>query len=164
MRSNERPTPLRASRTVTVSGSPRQVLELVLDLDAYREVDPKIRRVTQRPVLDSAGWGTARLVGSLWHLPSTPDTQVVHLERWRRLTFTGAPGVPARLLYSFTGTFEAVEEGHSTRLTHAYEIRFRRPLQAVFGRSVQRWLDADLADEMVRLQGRLSLGAPTSIA
>ncbi|MBX3284825.1 MAG: SRPBCC family protein [Actinobacteria bacterium] len=155
---------IQSSRTVLLDCTPREALELVLDLDAYRTVDPKIRRVTQRPELDSAGWGTARIVGSIWHLPPAPDAHLVHLERWHRLTICGAPGVPARLLFSFTGTFEAVEVDEGTRLTHAYAIRFRQPLRALCSSRIQGWLDRDLADELVRFQGRLALGAPRAIA
>ena len=157
MRSIERAAPLQASKTVIVSGTPREVLELVLDLEAYRAVDPKIRRITQRPELDGDGWGTARIVGSLWHLPPAPDTHVVHLEPWRQVTFSGAPGVAARAIYSFTATFEVAEGDQGTRLTRSCEVTFRQPLHALFGGSIQRWLDAELADELVRLQGRLAL-------
>lgn len=150
--------PVRASRAVIVSGTPRQVLELVLDLDAYRAVDPKIREVVRPLELDDAGRGTVEVVGSLWHLPPAVDTHLVHLERWHRLTFAGAPHGRARAAYSFTATFEVAEEDQGTRVRHAYEITLRRPLPALVGRAVQRWLDADLADEMVRLQGRMAVG------
>ncbi len=36
---------IRASETVTVGSTPQQTLEFVLDLEAYRKVDPKIRKV-----------------------------------------------------------------------------------------------------------------------
>lgn len=157
MRSIGGATPIRAARTVIVSGTPRQVLELVLDLDAYRAIDPKIREVVHQHEFDDGGRSAVEVIGSLWHLPPTPDTHLVHLEPWHRLTFTGAPGVRARSTYSFTGTFEVTEEDQGTRVSHAYEITLRRPLPALFGRAVQRWLDADLADEMVRLQGRLAV-------
>lgn len=146
---------IRASGTVEVAASPQEALELVLDLEAYRLVDPKIRRVLTAPALDAAGTGSARLVGSLWHFPPAPDTHLVQLDRWERVMFTGAPRVFARAIYSFTGRFDAVPVDGGTSLTHAYEIRFRQPLHAAFGAAVDRWLQADLADELGRLQQRL---------
>lgn len=87
--------------------------------------------------------------------PPAPDTHLVRLERWRRPTFTGAPKVPARALYSFTGTFEAVEADAGTRVTHGYDIAFRRPLAALFDSAVQRWLEGELDREIGRLQESL---------
>ena len=56
------------------------------------------------------------------------DTHVVHLVPGRSLTFTGQPRAFARLAFELTGRFEvrAVEGG--TRVTHGYEVAFRRPL------------------------------------
>jgi hypothetical protein len=158
MRSIGGATPIQASRTVIVSGSPREVLEMVLDLDAYRVVDPKVREVVRPLRLDDAGRGTVEVVGSLWHLPPVAHTHLVHLERWHRLTFASAPNERARAAPAFTATFEVSEGDQGTRVRHAYEITLRRPLPALVGQAVQRWLDADLADEMVRLQGRLAVG------
>jgi hypothetical protein len=132
-------------------------LELVLDLESYREIDPKIRKVRQTPDVDDDGQGTAKVLGSIWHFPPAPDTHLVHLERWTRLTFVGAPRVFARAIYSFTGTFEAVEFEGGTQLTHSYDITFRQPLSALFGSAVQQWLDVDLKEEMERF--RLHFGA-----
>ncbi|MCY3910810.1 MAG: hypothetical protein OXF99_04805 [bacterium] len=36
---------IAAKATVNVGASPQDVLEFVLDLDQYRQVDPKIQRV-----------------------------------------------------------------------------------------------------------------------
>ncbi len=116
---------IEVSGTVEIAASPQTVLEAVLDLEAYRLVDPKIRRVLTPAVLDADGKGRARIVGSLWRLPPAPDTHEVHLERWERLTFRGARRVPARLLFDFTGRFEVVPNDGGCTLTHGYEVRFR---------------------------------------
>lgn len=146
---------IHASKTVLVAASPQETLELVLDLNAYRLVDPKIRKVKALPELDADGRGTAKIVGSLWHFPPAPDTHLVHLQPWHTLTFVGAPRVFARTIYSFTGTFEAKPIEGGTSLTHGYDITFRQPLAALFGSAVQAWLDADLQDEVGRLQAEL---------
>ena len=93
--------------------------------------------------------------GSIWYFPPAPDTHLVHLEPWHRLTFVGAPKVLARLIYSFTGRFETTPVDGGTELTHRYDITFRQPLAGLFGATVQKWLDADLEEEMARIRSVL---------
>jgi carbon monoxide dehydrogenase subunit G len=147
---------VQVSSSVVVAASPREVLEFVLDLDRYREVDPKIRKVTKAATLDADGHGTCRIVATMWHFPPTPDTHLVHLDAWRRLTFTGAPRVPARLIFSFTGTFDVEATADGTLLTHGYDVTFRQPIAALLGRRVQRWLADDLTEELDRLRDRFA--------
>lgn len=145
---------IQASKTVVVAASPQETLELVLDLHAYRLVDPKIRKVKALPELDDDGRGTAKIVGSLWHFPPAPDTHLVHLQPWHSLTFVGAPRVVARAIYSFTGRFETTEVDGGTRLTHGYDITFRQPIAALFDSAVQTWLDAELEQEVGRIEAQ----------
>lgn len=146
---------ISVSSTIEVTACPQAVLEMVLDLEAYRRVDPKIRRVLSPVQLDESGHGQARVVGSLWRLPPAPDTHDVHLERWERLTFRGSRRAPARLLFEFTGRFDVVPTAGGCTLTHGYEVRFRRPLAALLDRRVTAWLRRDLEDELVRLSSSL---------
>ncbi|MFV0258711.1 MAG: SRPBCC family protein [Acidimicrobiales bacterium] len=147
--------PLHASKAVVVDASPQETLELLLDLEAYRKIDPKIRKVKQAPELDDDGRRIAKIVGSMWHFPPAPDTHLVHLKRWRQLTFIGKPKVFARTIYAFAGQFDTVEVDEGTQLTHKYDITFRQPPAAFFDSTVQRWLDADLDEEMERVAARL---------
>ncbi|MCU1497524.1 MAG: Polyketide cyclase / dehydrase and lipid transport [Acidimicrobiales bacterium] len=148
-------TSIHASEAVELGTSPREALELVLDLHAYRQLDPKIKKVRAVPVLDDEGHGTAKVTGGLWYFPPAPDTHLVRLQPWHTLTFEGAPRVFARAIFSFTGRFEAAEVDGGTRLGHSYDITFRQPLAALFGSAVQDWLERDLRDEMARIRAHL---------
>ena len=144
-------------RTITVAASPREAMELVLDLDAYRRIDPKLREVVWAPHLNAEGRGVAKVVSSMWWFPPVADTHVVHLERWRSVSFTGQGRLPARALYSFARRVDADAVADGTRLTHRYEIALRGPLVRAEAR-LRRRLEGDLVDEMARLAHELGAG------
>jgi len=146
---------LRASSTVDIPGvSPREVLELVLDLDRYRDLDQKIVEVGIVTGPDQAGRGSVELTGKLRYGPALPDMQDFVLERWRRLTFTGAPRKPGRLVFDITGTFECEPTATGTEVTHGYVFRFRLPFRwlEVLHRT---WLQDELDAEMARMVDEL---------
>lgn len=142
---------LTASGTRRVQATSREVLEFVLDLERYRQADTKIRRVTQPIVLDDNNEGRARYWGRVRCTPPTPDTNNVKLDPWKELTFTGAPGQPARLFLNFTGRFECAETDDGCQVIHSYEMKFRRPLRWVYEPLLRTWLQTDLDAELDRL-------------
>ena len=77
--------------------TPQQVMELVLDLERYRQVDSEIVAVRAVVGPDESGCGQVRLWTRLKWTPPVPDLQLFELERWSRLRFAGAPGQLARL-------------------------------------------------------------------
>ncbi|MFT3851448.1 MAG: SRPBCC family protein [Ilumatobacteraceae bacterium] len=147
---------LTAAATVFVEATPREILELVVDLHRYREVDPKILRVVSVVGPDEAGRGTVRLWARMKGLPPAPDRQDFVLERWRRVTFTGAGRQPARLIFDFVGVVECSPGEHgATMLTHRYEFDFRRPFRFV-ERRLAGWLQRQIDDELHDLAAHLS--------
>jgi hypothetical protein len=142
---------VRAEATRVVPATSQEVLELVLDLDRYRKADTKIRRVTRPIELDDNDEGRTRYWGRLRWLPPAPDTNLVRLRRWHELTFTGAPRQPGRLILDFTGRFRCIDVDGGCRLTHDYELRFRRPFRWIFEPLLQRWLPSELEAELDRL-------------
>lgn len=142
---------LRASSTVDIPGvSPQEVLELVLDVDRYRELDDKIVEVGIVTGPDQAGRGSVELTGRLRFGPALPDVHDFVLERWSRLTFTGAPRQPGRLVFEVTGTFVCEPTTTGTEVTHSYTFSFRLPfrwLEAVH----RTWLQDELDVEMERI-------------
>ena len=138
-----------------MAGSPRDVLEFVLDLDQYRQVDPKIQRVRSMEGPDDEGRGSVRIWGKIKGLPPAPDRQDFVLEPWTKLTFTGAPGQPARLVFDFTGTITCQQrQDGSTELTHSYEFRFKG-LFSFAERYLSHWLQDQIEDELEALASRL---------
>ncbi len=130
--------------------TPQQVLELVLDLGRYRQVDSKIVAVRAVVGPDENGRGWVRLWTRLKWTPPVPDLQLFELERWSRLRFTGAPGQLARLALRFTGTVECEPALDGTLVTHSYDLAFRGPFR-LLEFPHRRWLQRDLDEEMARL-------------
>lgn len=143
---------LQAEATRVVPASSREVLEFVLDLDRYRQADTKIGRVTQPVTLDENDEGHVRYWGRLRGTPPAPDTNIVRLSRWHELTFTSAPRQPARLILTFTGRFHCTETDVGCRVTHGYEIEFRRPFRWVYEPLMRTWLQTELEAELDRVQ------------
>jgi Polyketide cyclase / dehydrase and lipid transport len=143
---------LTAEATVSVQASPQAVLEFVLDVDRYREVDRKIIRVSSVDKPDIHGKGSVKIWGRLGWLPPAPDRQDFHLEQWSRLRFVGARRQPARAVFDFVGTFACSPPvDGATTVTHAYEFTFKGPFRIV-ERFLKRWLQREIEDE-VRLLG-----------
>ncbi len=144
---------MTASATTEVAATPQEVLEFVLDLHRYKEVDPKIVRVVSLDGPDEEGRGSVKMWARMWWLPPAPDRQDFVLERWNRLTFTGAPRQPARMLFDFVGTVECDESDTGARLTHAYEFRFKGPFRRV-ERVLGSWLQRQIEEEVEAIAGR----------
>ena len=151
---------LRASASMVTPATPQEVLELVLDLERYRQVDSKIVAVGAMAGPDDEGHGRVRLWTRLKWTPPVPDVQLFELERWSRLTFTGAPGQPSRLVLGFTGTVECRPTTDGTLVTHSYGLTFRGPFR-ILETVHRRWLQRDLEEEMQRMSNILSPAAPS---
>jgi len=146
---------IHVSADADVLASPREVLELVLDLSAYQRIDPKIREVRALPQMDGVDFGVAEVVGSLWRFPPLADTHLVELARWSSVTFTGAPRVLARRVYQFTGRFETTEVAGFTRVRHSYDVAFQPRLLRALTSRVSDWMVHDLQEELSRLGAML---------
>ena len=149
---------VQAEADTLVTCTSRDVLELVLDLDRYRQADTKIGRVIRPVVLDQHGHGSTRYWGHMRGLPPAPDTNLVKLTPWTELTFTGAPHQPGRLVVDFQGTFRCEPTDAGCRVTHRYELSFHRPWRWIYGAGLQDWLQREVIDEMARLAALLDTG------
>ena len=145
---------LRATASMVTPATAQQVMELVLDLERYRQVDSKIVAVRAVVGPDESGRGRVRLWTRLKWTPPVPELQLFELEWWSRLTFTGAPGQLARLAFRFTGTVECEPTSDGTLVTHSYDLAFRGPFR-MLEVPHRRWLQRDLVEEMARLAGLL---------
>ena len=146
---------LHASASIETAATSQEVMELVLDLERYRQVDSKILSVGAVEGPDDEGRGRVRLWSRLKWTPPVPDVQLFELQRWSRLTFTGAPGQPSRLVLGFTGTVECEPIPEGTLVTHSYELTFRGPFR-ILETMHRRWLQQDLEEEMRRMSDILS--------
>lgn len=147
---------MSAHASTRVGASPQTVLEFVLDLERYKEVDKKIVKVLGTDGPDSDGRGWVKMLGRVRGMPPAPDKQDFVLDRWRHLTFTGAARQPARMIFDFTGTFDcSVESDGTTLVTHSYRFNFKGPF-LLAERWLADWLQAEVEAEMQALSKRLS--------
>lgn len=151
---------ITAQATGYTSAKPQDVLEFVLDVDRYRQIDRKIARVSAVEGPDAAGLGRVKLWGRMRGLPPAPDTQNFVLERWHRLTFTGASGRPARLIFDFVGTFECAQVAdRATSVTHSYSFTFKGPFRLA-ERWLEGWLQREVETEVAELVASVSQPSP----
>ncbi len=147
---------ITASASTSVGTSAQKVLEFILDLDRYRQIDTKIVRVMSVVGPNEAGAGSVSLLGKLKGLPPAPDRQNFQLVRWKSLTFVGAPRQPGRLVFNFTGTFECAEtHDGQTLVTHTYEFAFKGPFRFI-ERRLQPWLQREIEIEVANLNAVLA--------
>ena len=142
---------LEASATVEVNASAQEILEFILDLERYKQIDPKIlsARMVEGP--DADGNGRIKLWARLRYTPPSPDIHIFRLERWTRLVFIGKAKHPARLIFRFEGLVECESTQTGTSVTHSYAFEFRGIFR-VLKRIHRRWLQHDLEEEMQRLR------------
>lgn len=139
---------MTASATTEVPATAQQVLEFVLDLPRYAEIDTKIVRLGTVEGPDEAGRGSVTMWGRMRWMPPAPDRQEFVLERWNQLRFTGAARHPARMIFDFVGTFVCHESPTGTTVTHAYEFRFTAPfrwIERVQGTWIQDQVEEEVA-------------------
>jgi hypothetical protein len=104
-----------------VQTSAQDVLEFALDIDRYRQVDPKFYRVYHDRMDGDAG--EIRYSGTLRGIPTPPDTQSIGLARWIRLDYKSVPS-PLNRLARFHGWFERDARDDGTHIRHREQFEF----------------------------------------
>lgn len=135
--------------TTTVSATPAEVVEFVLDLKRYRQADRKIGRVGR--VERKGDRGTARFRGRIRGLPGPSGTYPFTISE-NRLVFGSPIAGAARWMLDFEGTFEMQPTSSGTRVTHRETFMFKRPFRWAARALLRRWLEADTVAEMQRFK------------
>lgn len=135
--------------TATVSVSPSEVFEFVLDLNRYRQADHKIGRVGA--INRDGDSGTVRFAGRIMGIPSPAATYPFTLTA-SRLQFGSPIAGLNKWFLDFDGTFDCETTEAGTVVFHRESFTFRRPLRWIFEPLLRRWLAADTASEMVRFK------------
>jgi hypothetical protein len=140
---------LSAEGTIVVARTPREVLELVLDLDRYRLADRKFGRIVS---LERRGnRGVVRYSGRLRGLPTPVDTQEIELVPWSRLTFRSVPSRWPGSIAAFEGLFTCEETAQGTSVLHRESFTFARPLAPLAEAFLGRWFGEEMRRELARL-------------
>jgi hypothetical protein len=142
----------------TLSASPAEVLEFILDLDRYREADHKIGRVGE--VHRDGDVGTAEFAGSLRGLPGMMGTYPFRLTP-TSITFGSPIAGPARFFLDFEGSFDCEVTSAGTVVTHREAFDFKAPLRYLAEPAFRGWLQDDITEEMVRFKHLIEGGRPS---
>ena len=135
--------------TTTVSVTPSEVFDFVLDLNRYRQADHKIGRVGT--IDDHGDRGVVQFAGRIRGLPG-PSGTYPFTRSDSRLQFGSPVAGPARWFLDFEGSFEAHPSGEGTVVTHREAFSFKKPWRWLAEPLLRRWLENDTAEEMVRFK------------
>jgi hypothetical protein len=135
--------------TTTVSATPHDVFDFVLDLHRYRQADHKIGRVGT--INNEGDRGTAQFSGRIRGLPG-PSGIYPFTRTDSRLEFGSPIAGPARWFLDFEGTFDTERTDEGTVVTHREVFRFKRPWRWLAEPLLRSWLENDTTEEMVRFK------------
>lgn len=140
--------------STTVQATPAEVIAFVLDLQRYKEADHKIGRIG--PIERTGDHGTVAFSGRLRGLPGPAGTYPFTVTGDRLVVGTPTSGPARWLVQEFEASFTCETTDGGTRVTHREVFGFRRPLRWLAHPLLHRWLAADIAQEMRRLQALLA--------
>jgi len=135
--------------TTTVTVSPSEIFEFVLDLHRYRRADRKIGRVG--PTHRSGDRGTVTFSGRIKGFPGPTGTYPFTITP-SRLHFGSPIAGPARWFLHFDGTFDCEPTAAGTVITHQEVFRFKQPWRFLAEPFLRQWLKKDTIGEMVRFK------------
>jgi len=141
--------------TVTVTVSPSEVFDFVLDLRRYRQADRKIGRIG--PTNRTGDHGTVRFAGCIKGLPGPTGTYPFTATA-SRLEFGSPIAGPARWFLDFKGTFDCESTRAGTVVTHREVFTFKPPWCWFAEPLLRRWLQDDTAKEMERFKDLIERG------
>jgi len=135
--------------TTTVSATPNDVFDFVLDLNRYRQADHKIGRVG---AIDNGGdRGMVQFSGRIRGLPG-PSGTYPFTRTESSLRFESPVAGAARWFLEFEGTFDTEHTSEGTVVTHREVFNFKRPWRWLAEPLLRRWLENDTTDEMARFK------------
>ena len=142
--------------SAVIERTAQDVLEFALDLDRYRQVDTKFRKIHRHQM--NGDEGEVRYSGTLRGIPTPPDTQTIRLTRWTRLDYKSVPSA-LNTLARFHGWFECEERDNGTFVRHVEQFDFSPAIGWLAGPVLRRWLQDQVHGEVQELKRRLELEA-----
>lgn len=133
------------------------ILEYLLDVEAYRAVDPRLKSI--RWVRRAAGCTVFRFRPQLMGLPVPLSTQLV-VRRGDRVDITALPSRNDRIA-DFAGSMECVPGPEGTTVTRTLRFDLAGVLRPLLDGRLSRWLERDVEAEMTRLKAHLEDQPPS---
>lgn len=137
--------------TILIDRPADDILEFILDVEAYRDVDPRLSSI--RWVRRAHGCTVFRFRPRLMGLPAPLSTQMV-VRRGMSVDISALPS-PSDHFADFAGSLECVAGPQETTVTRTLRFDLAAPLAPILDRRLSRWLERDVPAEMARLKARL---------
>ncbi len=134
---------------VVIKAEPQTVLEFVLDLERYRQVDTKIGKI--KSVERDGNTYTARFGGKLRGIPGPALTYTITLMPWTRLDVAGRNA----WLLDFQGSFACAPTGDGVEVEHVERFAFKPPAKWLIEPWARDWLRKDTQAEMERMKAAI---------
>lgn len=138
--------------STVVSRPAAEILGFIMDVEAYRAVDPRLKTI--KWVKREPGMTTFRFRPKLMGLPGPMTTQQVSLTPGKRVDITPVPSAMDRFA-GFAGLLECTAEGADTRVRRRLEFKFAKPFSWLMDPLLNRWLAKDIPAELARLKAYL---------
>jgi hypothetical protein len=150
---------VRVQVVETIAVSPEKILEFVMDIERYAEVDAKIK-----PILWARREGNRLEFACRPKLAGLPQPKVIQfaeLTPGRRIDIGLLP-LPnnriANALANFEASFDCVADGDITRVTRTLEFTFAPAVRWLMEPLFRRRLPAEVRDEVRRAKDYLERG------
>jgi len=135
--------------TAVVNVPPSEVIDFVLDLKRYRQADHKIGRVGT--IKRDGATGSVQFSGRIRGLPGPSGVYPFAVTPSSLRVGSPVAGA-ARWFLDFEGTFDCEVTEQGTVVRHRETFMFKRPWSWLAEPLLRHWLEADTAQEMVRLK------------
>ena len=141
---------IEAQTTQLIRASPEQILEFVMDIERYAEIDAKIR-----PVLWSRRNGNVTEFACRSRVGGMPGPKVVQEMRLipgRRIdiVLTGGPeNRLARAMGDFQASFECQPVAGGTQVNRVLQFRLKWPTSWILGPRLRRRLPGEVDEELL---------------
>ena len=146
---------------VVIRSTAERVLDLVMDPERYRAVDPRIQRIAWVRRSPDGRETVFRFSPRLGPVPAVaPSTQRVVLDPGRGVRIIPEPSwTDALVRFEGALTCDPVDGGVLVR--RRLEFWLAPPVRRLLGGALRRWLADDVPRELAALRGVLEPGAPT---
>jgi len=138
--------------SAVIERSAQDVLDFAIDLDRYRQIDPKFRKIHRHHMRGDEG--EVRYSGTLRGIPTPADTQSIRVTRWTRLDYESVPSTLNRLA-RFHGWFECEEREDGTVVRHREQFDFAPAIAWLAAPLLKGWLQDQVRHEVEQLKRHL---------
>src|SRR5438132_7115440 len=142
---------IEAETSLEIAASSAVIISWMRDLERYRTIDPKMRRVLS--VRWNGDEAQLRATGGLRHLPATSVAFLVHIRGDDAIEVESDPAAWQTRIVRFRGSYYFDERSPGrTHVVHHQEFAFRVPLGWLLDPYLRRWHQRTTCEQLVMLR------------